>query len=57
VSDVIKNKLFAALREAGLKIPKGNYTVLAKQFDTDSATHPDIRSQIFIVTVTEISAK
>jgi len=57
VSDELKNALFKALHEAGLKVPKGSFQVLAKQFDTTSARHPDISSQIFIVTVTEIVAK
>ena len=57
MSDELKNALFKALHEAGLKVPKGSFQVLAKQFDTTSARHPDISSQIFIVTVTEIVAK
>jgi len=57
VSDEIKNRLFAALCEAGLKVPKGSFQVLAKQFDTTSATDPDIAPQIFMVTVTEIESR
>jgi len=57
MSDEIKNSLFAALCEAGLKVPEGRFQVLAKQFDTSSAAHPDLTSQIFIVTVTEFVSK
>lgn len=55
MSDKIKNALFAALCEAGLKVPEGDFQVLAKQFDTTSATHPDITAQIFMVTVTAMT--
>jgi hypothetical protein len=57
VSDELKNALFAALCEAGLKVPQGTFQVHAKQFETTSAAHPGVLSQIFIVSVTEIPAK
>lgn len=54
MSDEIKNALFTALCEAGLKVPQGEFGVHATHYETSNAKHPDILLQVFIVSVSEI---
>lgn len=54
MSDELKNMIFAALCEAGLKVPEGEYRVHASHWETSNAKHPDILSQMFFVQVNEI---
>lgn len=54
MSDEIKNALFTAQCEAGLKVPQGEFGVHATHYETSNAKHPDILLQVFIVSVSEI---
>ena len=54
MSEAIKEALFNALCEAGLKVPEGDFSAHATHFETSNAKHPDILSQVFIVSVSEI---
>lgn len=54
MSDAIKDALFAALCEAGLKVPEGEFGVHATHWETSNAKHPDVLQQTFIVSVSEI---
>lgn len=54
MSDELKNAIFTALCEAGLKIPEGEFGAHATHWETSNAKHPDILQQTFIVSVSEI---